>query len=157
MNNIDEKYMLEALYQAKKAYDEDEVPIGCVIVKDGNIIAKSHNTVEGDKKATSHAEINAINEASQVIGDWRLNGATMYITKEPCSMCAGAIVRARIDRLVIGLLDPKRGCAGSVYNLVDDETFNHRVQLTSGVLMEESRKLLQDFFREKRNTRDIDE
>jgi len=157
MDYLDEKFMNEALLQAQKAFEEDEVPIGCVIVKDGKVIAKAHNTVEQDKSAISHAEINAIQEASKYVGDWRLSDCTMYITLEPCAMCAGAIVRSRLKRVVIGLRDPKRGCAGSTFNLVDDYRFNHRVEIYDGVLEEASKEYLQTFFQDKRNSRYIDE
>lgn len=150
MRDLDIMYMKEALKEAKKAMLIDEVPIGCVIVKDGEIIGRGHNTVERDKHAFAHAEINAIREASEHVDGWRLDGCSIYITLEPCAMCAGAIVRSRIDRLVIGLRDPKRGCAGSVYNLVNEERFNHRLEVTYDVLEDESRDLLQEFFREKR-------
>lgn len=142
--------MKEALKEAKKAYALDEVPVGCVIVKDGQIIARAHNQVEIDKKAISHAEIIAIDKASQVIGDWRLNGCTIYSTLEPCPMCAGALIRSRVDRLVIGLRDKKRGCAGSVYNLLEDDRFNHRLEVTRDVLNQESHKLLKEFFESRR-------
>lgn len=157
MDNLDEKFMNEALLQAQKAFEEDEVPIGCVIVKNDKIIGKGHNTVEQDKSAISHAEINAIQEASKYIGDWRLSDCTMYITLEPCAMCAGAIMRSRLKKLVIALRDPKRGCAGSIFNLVDDNRFNHRVEIEDGILEEASKEFLQTFFQEKRNSRDIDE
>lgn len=147
---LDIDFMNEALLEANKAMQKDEVPIGCVIVKDGKIIGRGHNTVELDNQAFAHAEINAIREASDYIGGWRLDGCTIYVSLEPCAMCAGAIVRSRIERLVVGLRDPKRGCAGSVYNLVCEEKFNHRLEVTYDVLANESRDLLQEFFRKKR-------
>lgn len=156
-NKLDEFYMKEALIEAKKAFEEDEVPIGCVIVKDGKIIGRGHNSVEREKLAIGHAEINAIFEASKNMGDWRLEGAVMYSTKEPCAMCAGAIYKARINRLIYAASDLKGGCAGSVYNLVDDEHFNHRVKIDFGLLEEESVGLLQRFFRNKRKAVKDDE
>lgn len=143
-------FMRKAIEEARLAYEQDEVPIGCVIVHDGKVIARGHNTVEQDRLAISHAEINAIREASAVLGDWRLEGSTMYITKEPCAMCAGAIFKSRIKRLVIGTRDPKMGCAGSLYNLVNDDNFNHKVDVTYDILDQECIGLIQEFFREKR-------
>lgn len=151
MDNTDIYYMNEALKEAKKAYEIDEVPVGCVIVKDGEIIARGHNKVENHKKAISHAEILAIEKASELIGDWRLNGCTVYATLEPCPMCAGALVRSRVDRLVIGIQDSKRGCAGSVYNLLEDSRFNHTLEVTRDVLADEAHDLLKKFFENKRN------
>lgn len=150
-------YMKEAIKEARLAYDQDEVPIGCVIVLDGKIIARGHNTVEQDKLAISHAEINAIKAVSEFLGDWRLDKTTMYITKEPCAMCAGAIFKSRIKRLVIGTRDLKMGCAGSLYNLVDDDNFNHKVEITYDVMADESVQLLQEFFKEKRRGAEQDE
>lgn len=150
-------YMKEAIKEARLAYDQDEVPIGCVIVLEDKIIARGHNTVEQDKLAISHAEINAIKAASEFLGDWRLDKTTMYITKEPCAMCAGAIFKSRIKRLVIGARDLKMGCAGSLYNLVDDDNFNHKVEITYDVMADESVQLLQEFFKEKRRGAEQDE
>ncbi len=150
-SDLDEAFMRRALDEAKKAYEEDEVPIGCVIVKDGLIIGRGHNTVERDKLCLGHAEINAITEASSFIGDWRLDGCIMYSTKEPCAMCAGAIYKARIKKLIFAAGDYKSGCAGSVYNLVADENFNHRVETRTGLLRKEAVELLQRFFRNRRN------
>ena len=146
----DERFMKEALRQAKKAEAIDEVPIGCVIVYEDRIIARGYNRRNADKNTTSHAEINAIRKASRKLGDWRLEGCTIYITLEPCPMCAGAIVQARIDRAVIGCMNPKAGCAGSVMNLLEEPGFNHQVQMTRGVLGEECSAMLSDFFRELR-------
>ena len=146
----DERFMKEALRQAKKAEAIDEVPIGCVIVYEDRIIARGYNRRNADKNTTSHAEINAIRKASRKLGDWRLEGCTIYITLEPCPMCAGAIVQARIDRAVIGCMNPKAGCAGSVMNLLEEPGFNHQVQMTRGVLEEECSAMLSDFFRELR-------
>ena len=145
-----EKYMREAIRQAKKAWALEEVPIGCVIVYEGKIIARGYNRRNTDKNTLSHAELNAIRKASKKLGDWRLEGCTMYVTLEPCQMCAGAIVQARIDEVVIGSMNPKAGCAGSVLNLLDVPKFNHQVKITQGILQEECSSLLTDFFRELR-------
>ena len=145
-----EKYMREAIRQAKKAWALDEVPIGCVIVFDGKIIARGYNRRNTDRNTLSHAELNALKKASKKLGDWRLEGCTMYVTLEPCQMCAGAIVQARIDEVVIGSMNPKAGCAGSVLNLLDIPQFNHQVKITRGILQEECSALLSDFFRELR-------
>lgn len=147
----DEKYMREAIKQARKAAKIDEVPIGCVIVYDDKIIARGYNRRNTDKSTLAHAEIIAIRKAAKVIGDWRLEDCTMYITLEPCPMCAGAIVQARIPRVVVGAMNPKAGCAGSVINLLQMDGFNHKAELTSGVLVDECRTMLQDFFKEMRN------
>ena len=147
---MDEKYMKEAIRQAKKAYALMEVPIGCVIVYEGKIIARGYNRRNTDKNTLSHAEMNAIRKASRKLGDWRLEGCTMYITLEPCQMCAGAIVQARVSRVVIGSMNPKAGCAGSVLNLLEMEQFNHQVEVTRGVLEQECREMLSGFFRELR-------
>lgn len=146
----DEKYMREAIKQARKAAKIDEVPIGCVIVYDDKIIARGYNRRNIDKSTLAHAEIIAIRKAAKVIGDWRLEDCTMYITLEPCPMCAGAIVQARIPRVVVGAMNPKAGCAGSVINLLQMDGFNHKAELTSGVLVDECRTMLQDFFKEMR-------
>ncbi len=150
---IDEKYMKEALRQAKKAYALQEVPIGCVIVYEDQIIARGYNRRNTDKNTTSHAEINAIRRASKKLGDWRLEGCTIYITLEPCQMCAGAIVQSRITRAVIGAMNPKAGCAGSVLNLLDMKEFNHQVAVERGILKEECSTMLSGFFRELRESR----
>lgn len=147
----EERYMKEAIRQAHKAWKLQEVPIGCVIVKDGKIIARGYNRRNTDKNTLAHAELQAIRKASRVVGDWRLEGCVMYITLEPCQMCAGAIVQARIPRVVIGSRNPKAGCAGSVLNLLQVPKFNHQVELTEGVLEEECSAMLSDFFRELRN------
>jgi len=146
----DEKYMKEALRQARKACALDEVPIGCVIVYEDRIIARGYNRRNTDKNTTSHAEINAIRKASRRLGDWRLEGCTIYITLEPCQMCAGAIVQSRITRVVIGSMNPKAGCAGSVLNLLEMPQFNHQCEVTRGVLEEECSQMLSGFFRELR-------
>ena len=142
----DEKYMKEAIRQARKALLLDEVPIGCVIVYQGKIIARGYNRRNTDRNTISHAEMNAIRKASRVLGDWRLEGCTIYVTLEPCQMCAGAIVQARIDRCVIGCMSPKSGCAGSVINLLQMDGFNHRVETEQGVLEKECSELLSSFF-----------
>lgn len=143
----DEKYMREALRQARKAEALLEVPIGCVIVQNDKIIARGYNRRNTDKNTLSHAELNAIRKASKKNGDWRLEDCTMYITLEPCQMCAGAIVQARMGRVVIGAMNPKAGCAGSVLNLLEMPEFNHQVQVERGVLEEECSTMLSDFFR----------
>lgn len=146
----DEKYMKEAMRQAKKAWALEEAPIGCVIVYEDKIIARGYNRRNTDKNTLSHAELNAIRKASKKMGDWRLEGCTMYVTLEPCQMCAGAIVQARIPRVVIGSMNPKAGCAGSVLNILEMEGFNHQVQVTRGVLKEECSQMLSAFFQELR-------
>ena len=146
----EEKFMKEAIRQAKKAYALREVPIGCVIVYEGKIIARGYNRRNTDKNTTSHAEINAIRKASKKLGDWRLEGCTLYVTLEPCQMCAGAIVQARINKVVIGSMNPKAGCAGSVLNLLEMDGFNHKVEVERGVLEEECSTMLSGFFKELR-------
>lgn len=146
----EEKFMKEAIRQAKKAYALREVPIGCVIVYEGKIIARGYNRRNTDKNTTSHAEINAIRKASKKLGDWRLEDCTLYVTLEPCQMCAGAIVQARIDKVVIGSMNPKAGCAGSVLNLLEMDGFNHKVEVERGVLEEECSTMLSGFFKELR-------
>ena len=149
----DEKFMKEALRQAKKAYLLKEVPIGCVIVYEGKIIARGYNRRNTDKNTTSHAEINAIKKASKKLGDWRLEGCTIYITLEPCQMCAGAIVQSRISRAVIASMNPKAGCAGSILNLLEMPEFNHQVVVERGILQEECSTMLSGFFRELRESK----
>ncbi|MBE5869143.1 MAG: nucleoside deaminase [Lachnospiraceae bacterium] len=148
--SIDEKYMKSALKQAQKALSLGEVPIGCVIVYQDKIIGRGYNRRKTDKNTLSHAEIIAINKASKKIGDWRLEDCTLYVTLEPCQMCSGAIVQARIPRVVMGCMNPKAGCAGSILNLLDMPQFNHQVETTKGVLEEECSTILKDFFRELR-------
>ncbi len=145
-----EGYMREAIRQARKAYAKEETPIGCVIVHEGKIIARGYNKRNEKKNTLAHAEISAINKASKVLGDWRLEECTMYVTLEPCPMCAGAIVQARIPKVVIGSMNPKAGCAGSVVNLLQMSGFNHRVEIENGVLEEECSELMSGFFRELR-------
>ena len=148
--NTDETFMREALRQAKKAYALDETPIGCCIVYGGKIIARGYNRRNTDRNPLAHAEITAIRKASKVIGDWRLEGCTLYVTLAPCPMCAGAIVQARVTNCVIGCMNPKAGCAGSVTDLLRMEGFNHRVNVTTGVMEEPCSELLKSFFRELR-------
>lgn len=146
----DEKYMREALKQAKKAYLLGEVPIGCVIVYEDKIIGRGYNKRNTNKTTLSHAELIAISKASKKMGDWRLEDCTIYITLEPCQMCSGAIVQARIKRAVIGTMNPKAGCGGSILNLLQMEEFNHQVEITTDVLTEECTEILQTFFKELR-------
>lgn len=150
MQSKDEKYMKQALAQAKKALALGEVPIGCVIVYEDRIIGRGYNRRNTDKSTLAHAEITAIRKASRVIGDWRLEDCTAYITLEPCPMCAGAIVQARIKRVVAGAMNPKAGCAGSVLNLLQEPGFNHQVEFESGVLQEACAGILKTFFTELR-------
>ncbi len=146
----EEKYMREAIRQARKAEALREVPIGCIIVFDGKIIGRGYNRRTVDKNVLAHAELTAIRKACKKIGDWRLEGCTMYVTLEPCPMCAGAIVQARIPRVVIGCMNPKAGCAGSVLDLFHEPGFNHQVEMETGLLGEECSQLLKKFFKELR-------
>ena len=150
----DERYMKEAIRQAKKAYALEETPIGCVIVYENKIIARGYNKRNLKGNTLAHAEIAAINKASRVLGDWRLEKCTLYVTLEPCPMCAGAIVQARIPRVVVGSMNPKAGCAGSVINLLQMEGFNHRAELMTRVLHEECSQLMSGFFRELRKKKE---
>ena len=150
IKSVEEKYMKEALKQAKKAYALGEVPIGCVIVHEGKIIGRGYNRRNTDKNTLAHAEITAINKASKVIGDWRLEECTLYVTLEPCQMCAGAIVQARIPEVVMGCMNPKAGCAGSILNILEMPQFNHQVKVTRGILGEECSQMLKTFFEELR-------
>ncbi|WP_124057793.1 tRNA adenosine(34) deaminase TadA [Vaginisenegalia massiliensis] len=143
---IDEAWMRLALEEADKAAAIGEVPIGAVLVKDGQLIASAFNLRERDHAATAHAELLVIQEANRLVGAWRLTGSTLYVTVEPCPMCSGAIILSRVDRVVYGTTDPKAGCAGSLMNLVEDSRFNHRVELVAGVLEEECRQKMKDFF-----------
>lgn len=142
-----ELFMKEAMKQAKKAAALGEVPIGCVIVHDGKIIGRGYNRRNTDKSTLSHAEITAIRRASRVLSDWRLEDCTLYVTLEPCQMCAGAIVQARIPEVIIGCMNPKAGCAGSIYNLLQEPAFNHQVRIFKGVREEECSLMLKDFFK----------
>lgn len=148
--SIHEKYMKEALKQAKKALALGEVPIGCVIVYEGKIIGRGYNRRNTDKNTLCHAELTAIRKASKVMGDWRLEGCTLYVTLEPCQMCAGAIVQARIPEVVMGCMNPKAGCAGSILNILQMPEFNHQVAITKGVLEEKCSDILKLFFTELR-------
>ncbi|MCR5527113.1 MAG: tRNA adenosine(34) deaminase TadA [Lachnospiraceae bacterium] len=150
MQTVEEKFMKQAITQARKASRIGEVPIGCVIVYDGKVIGRGYNRRKTDHSTLAHAEIAAIKKATKVMGDWRLEGCTMYVTLEPCPMCAGAIVQARMDKCVIGTMSPKSGCAGSILNLLDEPRFNHQVEVESGVLGEECAALLTEFFKELR-------
>ena len=142
--------MREALRQAQKAYAADEVPVGAVVVREGKIVARAHNQVELLKDATAHAEMLALTQAEAAVGDWRLTDCDLYVTKEPCAMCAGAIVHTRIRRMIFGCADPSAGAAGSMMNLLRMPTLNHRCEITPGVLQKECAAILQDFFRKQR-------
>lgn len=145
-----EYYMNQAILQARKAYALGEVPIGCVIVYEDKIIGRGYNRRNTDKNTLAHAEITAINKASKKIGDWRLEGCSLYVTLEPCQMCSGAIVQARIPKVIIGCMNPKAGCAGSVLNILNMPEFNHQVDTVTGVLEQECSKMLTTFFKELR-------
>lgn len=153
MYTKDEKYMAEAIKQAKKAQKINEVPIGCVIVQNEKIIARGYNKRNFKGCVLEHAEISAIKKACKKTGDWRLEDCTMYVTLEPCQMCAGAIVQSRLNKIVIGSMNPKAGCAGSVINLLQMSQFNHQVEIQKGVLQEECSQLLTDFFKELRKNK----
>lgn len=147
---LHEKYMKEAIRQAKKAYAIKEVPIGCVIVFEDKIVGRGYNRRTTDKNTLAHAELIAIRKASKKLGDWRLEGCTMYVTLEPCQMCSGAIVQSRMSRVVVGCMNPKAGCAGSILNLLQMEEFNHQVDLETGVLAEDCSQMMKTFFKELR-------
>ena len=163
ITSIHEKYMKQALKQAEKAFSLGEVPIGCVIVHQGKIIGRGYNRRNTDKSTLAHAEITAIRKASKVIGDWRLEECTIYITLEPCQMCAGAIIQARIPEVVMGCMNPKAGCGGSVLNILENPGFNHQAAVTRGILEQECSDLLKLFFaklrernkEEKKKKRDL--
>lgn len=146
----DERYMRQAITLAKKAAANGDVPIGCVIVYEGKVITRGYNRRNVDKTTLAHAEIMAIKKASKVLGDWRLEDCTMYVTLEPCQMCAGAIVQARIPKVVIGCMNPKAGCAGSILNLLDMKQFNHQVEVTRGIMETECSAMMSGFFAELR-------
>ena len=148
--NDDERFMFEALKEAGAAAEENEVPVGAVIVKDGQIIARAHNLIETNGRSSAHAEMLAIESAEEKLGTKWLTDATVYVTLEPCSMCAGAMVLARIQRLVIGADDPKTGACGSVMNVAGSDDLNHKIEITRGVLKEECSRMLKDFFKERR-------
>ena len=150
----DESFMREALRQAQKAGKADEVPIGAVVTRAGKIIARAHNQVELLKDATAHAEMLALTQAEAAVGDWRLIDCDLYVTKEPCAMCAGALVHTRIRRVIFGCADPAAGAAGTVINLLQMPTLNHRCDIAAGVLENECGGILKDFFRERRDARD---
>ncbi len=147
---MQEKFMRAAITQAKKAYALGEVPIGCVIEYEGKIIGRGYNRRKTDKNTLSHAELIAIRKASKKLGDWRLEGCTLYVTLEPCQMCAGAIVQARIPTVVIGCMNPKAGCAGSILNILQEPQFNHQVEIIRGVFEKECSTMLTEFFKELR-------
>jgi tRNA(adenine34) deaminase len=150
----DQYFMREALRMARKAVEADEVPVGAIVVRAGKIIGRAYNQVELLKDATAHAEMLALTQAEAAVGDWRLVDCDLYVTKEPCAMCAGAIVHVRLRRLVFGCADPRVGAAGSVVNLLQLPSFNHQCQITSGVLQNECAAILQNFFRKRRDDRD---
>lgn len=145
------RYMTAALDEARSAYDKGEVPIGAVIVRCGKIIARGHNLRETDGDPTAHAEIIAIRNAAQFLGGWRLTGCEIYVTIEPCPMCAGAILSARMDRVIYGAADIKAGCAGTLYNILDDDRFNHKTEVVFGIMEDECRDIIRDFFASKRD------
>jgi tRNA(adenine34) deaminase len=147
----DEAFMREALRQAAKAYEADEVPVGAVVVGAGKIIARAYNQVELLKDATAHAEMLALTQAEAAVGDWRLTDCDLYVTKEPCAMCAGALVHVRIHRVIFGCADAGEGAAGSIINLLQLPSLNHQCDITSGVLQNECSVILQDFFRKRRH------
>ncbi len=146
----DEDFMREALRLASKAYQADEVPVGAVVVRGGRIIARAYNQVEMLKDATAHAEMLVLTQAEAAVGDWRLNECDLYVTKEPCVMCAGALVHVRIRRVIFGCSDPRSGAGGGFINLLQHPALNHHCEITAGVLQNESAEILQDFFRKKR-------
>jgi tRNA(adenine34) deaminase len=150
----DEYFMREALRQAQKAHTADEVPVGAVVVREGKIIAHAHNQVELLKDATAHAEMLALTQAEAAVGDWRLTDCDLYVTKEPCLMCAGALVHTRIRRVIFGCADASAGAAGSVMNLLQMPSLNHRCEITPGVLQKECAAILQNFFRQRRDEKD---
>jgi tRNA(adenine34) deaminase len=147
----DDSFMNEALRQARKAFAQEEVPVGAIVVRDGRIIARAFNQVEMLKDATAHAEMLAITQAEAAVGDWRLNDCDLYVTKEPCAMCAGAVVHVRMRRVIFGCPDPRGGAAGGALNLLQMASLNHRCEITSGILMQECAALLQSFFQARRS------
>lgn len=144
---MEEKFMKEALKEAQKAYDKEEIPVGCVIVKDGKIIARAYNLKETKQDTINHAEILAIKKASKKLNSWRLNDCDMYVTLEPCSMCAGALIQSRMHKVYIGAMDYKTGACGSVLNLLEDFPCNHKVQVETAILKEECESILKSFFK----------
>lgn len=155
--DMHEKYMKLALKEAQKAYDKKEIPVGAVIVKDGKVIARAHNLKEIKNDTTKHAEMLAIQKASKKLGCWRLEDCEIYVTLEPCSMCAGALIQSRIKKVYIGTMDYKTGACGSVLNLLKDFKFNHNVEVETGILAEDCEKILKDFFKELRSDKKIRE
>ncbi|WP_372368875.1 tRNA adenosine(34) deaminase TadA [Candidatus Uabimicrobium sp. HlEnr_7] len=149
-DDIHKKYMLLALEEAKTALKKDEVPVGAVVVKDGEVIGRGHNQRETLQSPTAHAEILAVNDAAQYLGAWRLNGCSVYVTMEPCAMCAGALVLSRISTVVFSLRDSKGGACGTVFNVTNEPKLNHAIEVVAGVCYDESLSLIQNFFREKR-------
>ncbi len=147
---MEEKFMKEALKEARKAYNKEEVPVGAIIVKDGQVIARAHNLKESKNDTTKHAEILAIQKASKKLNSWRLTDCEMYVTLEPCTMCAGALIQARISKLYIGTMDYKTGACGSILNVLEDYPFNHKIEYKTGILKEECEAILQQFFKELR-------
>jgi tRNA(adenine34) deaminase len=152
----DDKWMFEALRMAEAALEHDEVPVGCLIVHDGRIVGRAHNQREMLQDPTAHAEMIAITQAAEALGSWRLTGCTLYVTLEPCAMCAGGMVLARLDRLVYGAGDPKAGAVESVFKLLEEPRLNHRIAVTAGVRREECGAILTQFFRKKRGQADAD-
>ena len=150
-NKLKIKYMKQALIEARKAYEKEEIPVGAIIVRDNKIIAKAHNIKEEKNDTTKHAEIISIQKASKKLGSWRLNDCEMYVTLEPCAMCAGALIQSRIKKVYIGTMDLKTGACGSVLNLLEDYTFNHKVEIEKGIMQQECEKILKDFFKMLRN------
>lgn len=150
---MEERFMKEALKEAKKAYNKLEVPVGAIIVKDGKIIARAHNLKESKNDTTKHAEILAIQKASKKLNSWRLTNCEMYVTLEPCTMCAGALIQARLRKLYIGTMDYKTGACGSVLNVLEDYPFNHKIEYEIDILKDECEKILQDFFKELRKSK----
>ena len=150
-NKLEIKYMKEALKEARKAYNKREIPVGAVIVKDNKVIARAHNIKEEKKDTTKHAEIIAIQKASKKLDSWRLMDCEMYVTLEPCSMCAGALIQSRIKKIYIGTMDTKTGACGSVLNLLEDYSFNHKVEIEKNIMQEECERILKDFFKMLRN------
>src|SRR5207248_7554476 len=149
----DAAFMREALRQAQKAYEADEVPVGAVVVRAGRVIARAYNQVELLKDATAHAEMLALTQAEAAVGDWRLTDCDLYVTKEPCIMCAGALVHARVRRVIFGCKDERAGAAGSILNVLQMPTLNHQCDISSGVLQNECAAILQDFFKQRRKPR----
>ena len=144
-NKLKIKYMEQALIEARKAYEKEEIPVGAIIVRDNKIIARAHNIKEEKNDTTKHAEIIAIQKASKKLGSWRLNDCEMYVTLEPCAMCAGALIQSRIKKVYIGTIDLKTGACGSVLNLLEDYTFNHKVEIEKGIMQQECETILKDF------------